>query len=134
MEGGGTSDEDDDDTLPPQTDKLALLDEEDSLDPDNPDDEIHGMEIPEGYRLQESIPTALDRSLLQHGVLVRLGMDGVVWWVDHTAISRLHSPLARLQCAAGARPEYAQDEAGLRQVQPRFGCGGGLVGSARECS
>ena len=34
------------DTSQPQTDELALLDEDDSLDPDNLDDEIHEMEIP----------------------------------------------------------------------------------------
>ena len=54
-----------------QDDELALLDEDDSMDPE---DEIHGMEIPDGYRLQASKPAALDSSLLQRGVLVRLGM------------------------------------------------------------
>ena len=52
-------------------DELALLDEDDSMDPE---DEIHGLEIPDGYRLQASKSAALDSSLLQRGVLVRLGM------------------------------------------------------------
>ena len=54
-----------------QDDELALLDEDDSMDPE---DEVHGMKIPDGYRLQVSKPAALDSSLLQRGVLVRLGM------------------------------------------------------------
>ena len=54
-----------------QDDELALLDEDDSMDREG---EIHGMEIPDGYRLQASKPAALDSSLLQRGVLVRLGM------------------------------------------------------------
>ena len=54
-----------------QDDELALLDEDDSMDPE---DEVHGMEIPGGYRLQASKPAALDSSLLQRGVLVRLDM------------------------------------------------------------
>ena len=54
-----------------QDDELALLDEDDSMDPE---DEIHGMEIPDGYHLQASKPAALDSSLLQGGVLIRLGM------------------------------------------------------------
>ena len=57
-----------------QTDELALLDEDDSMDPDDPEDETQGMEIPAGFRLQESTPAALDRLLLQRGVLVRLGL------------------------------------------------------------
>ena len=59
------------DALLNQDDELALLDKDDSMDPE---DEIHGMEIPYGYRLQASKPAALDSSLLQRGVLVRLGM------------------------------------------------------------
>ena len=62
------------DTSQPQTDELALLDEDDSMDPDDPEDETQGMEIPAGFRLQEFTPAALDRLLLQRGVLVRLGM------------------------------------------------------------
>ena len=38
------------------------------------DDEIQAMEIPDGFRIQASTPAALDSSLLQRGVLVRLGM------------------------------------------------------------
>ena len=48
-----------------------LLDEDDSMDSD---DEIQAMEIPDGFRIQASTPAALDSSLLQRGVLVRLGM------------------------------------------------------------
>ncbi|CBJ33249.1 C2H2 zinc finger protein [Ectocarpus siliculosus] len=74
MEGAGYSDEDDDNMSQSQTDELALLDEDDSMDPDDPEDETQGMEIPAGFRLQEFTPAALDRLLLQRGVLVRLGM------------------------------------------------------------
>ncbi|CAB1106479.1 unnamed protein product [Ectocarpus sp. CCAP 1310/34] len=74
MEGAGYSDEDDDNMSQSQTDELALLDEDDSMDPDDPEDETQGMEIPAGFRLQESTPAALDRLLLQRGVFVRLGM------------------------------------------------------------
>lgn len=58
----------------PQTDELALLDDDDSMDPQDPKDEIQGMEIPAGFRIQEAKPVALDRLLLRRGVLVRLGM------------------------------------------------------------
>ena len=47
------------------------MDDDDSMESD---DEIHGMEIPDGFRIQASTPAALDSSLLQRGVLVRLGM------------------------------------------------------------
>ena len=39
----------------------------------DPDDEIHGMEIQDGLRIQASTPATLDNPLLQR-VLVRLGM------------------------------------------------------------
>ncbi|CAB1108961.1 unnamed protein product [Ectocarpus sp. CCAP 1310/34] len=58
----------------PQTDELALLDDDDSTDPQNPEDEIQGMEIPAGFRIQDAKPVALGRLLLRRGVLVRLGM------------------------------------------------------------
>ena len=58
----------------PQTDEPALLDDDDSMDPQDPEDEIQGMEIPAGFRIQEAKPVALDRLLLQRGVFVRLGM------------------------------------------------------------
>ncbi|CAB1107186.1 unnamed protein product [Ectocarpus sp. CCAP 1310/34] len=57
-----------------QTDELALLDDEYSMDPQDPEDEIQGMEIPAGFRIEEAKPTALDRLLLRRGVLVWLGM------------------------------------------------------------
>ena len=59
------------DTPVNQNDELALLDEDDSVDPE---DEIRGMEIPDGFGVQASKPAALDSSLLQRGVFVRLGM------------------------------------------------------------
>ena len=40
----------------------------------SPEDETIGMVIPDGFRLQESRPAALDNSLVKRGVLVRLGM------------------------------------------------------------
>ena len=40
----------------------------------SPDDEAIGMVIPDGFRLQESRPAALDSSLVKRGVLVRLSM------------------------------------------------------------
>ncbi|CAB1096151.1 unnamed protein product [Ectocarpus sp. CCAP 1310/34] len=57
-----------------QTDELALLDDDDSMDPQDPEDETQGMEIPTGFRIQEVKPVALDRLLFRRGVLVRLGM------------------------------------------------------------
>ncbi|CAB1106322.1 unnamed protein product [Ectocarpus sp. CCAP 1310/34] len=74
MEGVDSSDEDDGDISQPQTDELALLDDDDSMEPQDPEDEIQGMEIPAGFRIQEAKPVALDRLLLRRGVLVRLGM------------------------------------------------------------
>ena len=58
----------------PQSDELALLDDDDSMDPQDPEDEIQGMEIPAGFSIQEAKPVALDKMLLRRGVLVRLGM------------------------------------------------------------
>ncbi|CAB1096297.1 unnamed protein product [Ectocarpus sp. CCAP 1310/34] len=75
MEGVDSSDEDDGDISQPQTDELALLDgDDDSMDQQDPVDEIQGMEIPAGFRIQEAKSVALDRLLLRRGVLVRLGM------------------------------------------------------------
>ena len=48
------------DTSQPQTDELALLDEDDSRDPDDPEDETQEMDIPAGFRIQESKPAVLD--------------------------------------------------------------------------
>ena len=56
----------------PQSDELALLDDDDSMDPQDPEDEIQGMEIPAGFIFQEAKPVALDKMLLRRGrVLVR---------------------------------------------------------------
>ncbi|CAN0546959.1 unnamed protein product [Ectocarpus sp. 12 AP-2014] len=49
-----------------QSDELILLDDDDSMNPDD---------IPDGFRIQASTPTALDNSLLhRRGVLVRQGI------------------------------------------------------------
>ncbi|CAB1103214.1 unnamed protein product [Ectocarpus sp. CCAP 1310/34] len=74
--GGADSSDDEDDggTSQTQTDELALLNVDDSMDPQDPEDETQGMEIPTGFRIQEVKPVALDRLLLRRGVLVRLGM------------------------------------------------------------
>ena len=60
------------DTSHDQSDDLTLLDEDGRIDPD---DEVHGMDIPDCFRIQASTPAALDSSLLQRGVVVMLGMD-----------------------------------------------------------
>ncbi|CAM9312583.1 unnamed protein product [Pylaiella littoralis] len=74
VEDGDSSDEDTRETARDQMDELSLVDDDDSMESD---DEIHGMEIPDGFRIQASTPAALDSSLLQRGVLVRLGMGGL---------------------------------------------------------
>ncbi|CAN0312941.1 unnamed protein product [Ectocarpus sp. 4 AP-2014] len=58
-----------------QIDEVSFVDDENSLDAE---DEIHGMEIPDGFRIQTSTPVALDSALLQRGVLVWLGMGCLV--------------------------------------------------------
>ena len=50
---------------------LTLLDDEDDM---SPEEEAIGMVIPEGLRLQESKPPALDNNLVKRGVLERLSM------------------------------------------------------------
>ena len=40
----------------------------------SPEDEAIGMVVPDGFRLQEPRPPALDSSLVKRGVLVRLGV------------------------------------------------------------
>ncbi|CAB1098731.1 unnamed protein product [Ectocarpus sp. CCAP 1310/34] len=62
VEGADSSDEDD-------TNELALLDDEDIMYPQDPEDEIQGMEISAGFRIQEASPIALDRLLLRRGAL-----------------------------------------------------------------
>ncbi|CAB1107234.1 unnamed protein product [Ectocarpus sp. CCAP 1310/34] len=71
VEDGDSSDEDTRETASGQMDELRLVDDDDSMESDN---EIHAMEIPDGFRIQASTPAALDSSLLQRGLLVRLGM------------------------------------------------------------
>ncbi|CAB1120306.1 unnamed protein product [Ectocarpus sp. CCAP 1310/34] len=43
----------------PQTDELALLDDDDSMDPQDPEDEIQGMEIPAGFVFKKLNPLLL---------------------------------------------------------------------------
>ena len=105
----------------PQSDELALLDDDDSMDPQDPEDEIQGMEIPAGFSIQEAKPVALDKMLLRRGVLVRLGMG---WF------GGLITQQSQQDTLAGGRPEYAQDEVAFRQVHRRFGCGCRLLGFA----
>ncbi|CAB1106446.1 unnamed protein product [Ectocarpus sp. CCAP 1310/34] len=66
VEGADSSDDEDDGgTSQIQTDELALLDDDDdSMDPQDPEDETQGMEIPTGFRIQQVKPVALDRLLL----------------------------------------------------------------------
>lgn len=45
-----------------------------------PDDEIQGMETPDGFCIQAPTPAALDSSLLQRGVLVKLSMGWFHGW------------------------------------------------------
>ena len=52
-------------------DQLTLLDDDDDM---SPDDEAIGMVVPDGFRLQESRPAALDSSLVKRRMLVRLSM------------------------------------------------------------
>ena len=78
------------DTARGQNEELSLLDEDDTM---HPADEIHGMEIPDGFCLQEATPAALDISLLQRGVLSKAG-PRLVRWADHSAVSGAYpSPL-----------------------------------------
>ncbi|CAB1105285.1 unnamed protein product [Ectocarpus sp. CCAP 1310/34] len=76
VEGADSSDDEDaaESTSQTQTDDLALLDDDDSMDPQDPEDETQGMEIPTGFHIQEVEPVALDRLLLRRGVFVRLGI------------------------------------------------------------
>ncbi|CAB1104161.1 unnamed protein product [Ectocarpus sp. CCAP 1310/34] len=74
-EGADSSDDEDDGgTSQTQTNELELFDDDNSMDPQDPEDETQGMEIPTGFRIQEVKPVALDRLLFRRGVLVRLGM------------------------------------------------------------
>ena len=52
-------------------DPLATLDDDDEL---APGEELRGMEIPIGFRLQISRPERLDDSLVGRGVLLRMGL------------------------------------------------------------
>ena len=49
---------------------IATLDDDDEL---APGEELRGMEIPIGFRLQISRPEGLDDSLVGRGVLLRMG-------------------------------------------------------------
>ena len=52
-------------------DPRSKLDDDDQL---SHGETVLGMVIPEGFRLQLSPPPALDQSLVERGVLVRLGL------------------------------------------------------------
>lgn len=89
-----------------QNDELALLDEDDSVDPE---DEIQGTDIPYGFRVQAYKPAALDSSLLQRGVFVRLGMG----WFGGLITGHL---------------QHSQHEPPVGKIQWRPGCSGRLMG------
>ncbi|CAB1112188.1 unnamed protein product [Ectocarpus sp. CCAP 1310/34] len=119
VEGADSSDDEHDcGTSQTQTDELALLDDDDSMDPQDPEHETQGMEIPTGFRIQEVKPVALDKLLLRRGVLVRLGMG----WFEGLIIQQSQQDTRHLSTCTttGARPEYAQDEAALRQPPTKW--------------
>ncbi|CAB1108496.1 unnamed protein product [Ectocarpus sp. CCAP 1310/34] len=61
----------------PQTYELTLLGDDYKRDPQDPEDEIQGMEIPASFRIKEAKPVALDRLFWRRGVLVKLGMGAL---------------------------------------------------------
>ena len=72
----------------------------------SPDDDAIGMVAPDGFRLQESRPAALDSSLVKRGVLLRLSM-WEVWWPDNSPESGADEACVRLPCASRRRPKRA---------------------------
>ena len=95
------------------------------------DDEIHGMEIPDGFRIQASKPAALDSSLLQRGVLVRLGMGWFGGLITRQSQERTRHIYDYHRVQLDPSWTKAQhDEAAVGNVQWRSGCGVGLVGLA----
>ncbi|CAB1118460.1 unnamed protein product [Ectocarpus sp. CCAP 1310/34] len=109
MNNGGSSDEDDEgkldfltmmmllgfrtplsaDTARGQNDELSLLDEDDTM---GPADEILGMEVPDGFSLQEATAAALDNSLLQRLVLVSLSIDWFAGLITRQSQQRTRQP------------------------------------------
>ena len=101
------------DTPHDQNDQPTLLDEDDIVDPD---DEIHGMEIPTGFRTQASTPAARDSSLLQRGVLVRLGLgwfDGFIAGQSQQRTRHVYDYRVHLEQDLST---YAQHEAAVGKV------------------
>ena len=66
-------------------DQLTLLNDDDDM---SPDDEAIGMVVPDGFRLQEPRPAALDSSLVKQRVLVRLGMGWFGGLITHQSQER----------------------------------------------
>ena len=82
---------------------MTQLDDEDDM---SPEDEVIGMVIPDGFRLEDSRPAALDNSSVKPGVLDRLNMGwfgGLITrkrWPDHPQESGAHERIVRLPCAS----------------------------------
>ena len=73
-----------------RNDPLAPLDAEDDI---LPDDEAIEMDFPDGFRLEESRPGALDNSLAKRGVLVRLSLGwfgGLITCKSHERTKELY--------------------------------------------
>lgn len=68
-------------------DPQTQLDDDDEL---GPGEEPLGMDIPDGFQLQRSPPSALDQPLVKRGVLVKLGLG---WFGG--LISRRAHPASR---------------------------------------
>lgn len=109
------------DTPDNQNDELALLDEDDSV---NPDEEMQGMEIPDGYGAQASRTAALDSSLLQRGVLVRLGMR---WFGG--LITRQSQECTRHLCDHRVQLEQDQSTRSLKLLLEKYSGDPAVVGS-----
>ncbi|CAB1117222.1 unnamed protein product [Ectocarpus sp. CCAP 1310/34] len=96
-----------------QNDELSLLDKDDTMDAV---DEIHGMEVLDGFRLQEATPPALDNSLLQRVVLFSLSIDWFSGLITRRSQQGTRQPLRLPPCAFRARPKYTQHEAAVEEV------------------
>lgn len=75
-------------------DQLTMLENEDDMPPED-----EATVVPDGFRLQNSRPSALDSYLEERGVLVRLNEHGVVWWSDYSQESGANERSVRLSCA-----------------------------------
>lgn len=76
---------------------LTLLDDEDDM---APEDEAIVMVVPDGDRLQESSPAALDNYIVKRTVLRNETEHGVVWWPDYSQELGAHERSIRLPCAS----------------------------------